>query len=98
MVKRSLSTPRSSRRGPNPCRSGARLREAISAEGFRAEFLGELAGHLRDRISPDLWQLSWPLVDDERREHLTTLLADQPSTLDWFPREQAYPREHRPPP
>ena len=33
----------------------------------------------------------------ERIANLIRLLEDQPSTLEWFPKEQAYLREHQPP-
>jgi pimeloyl-ACP methyl ester carboxylesterase len=75
-----------------------RLRAAVSEEGFRDEFVGEVPEHLVERITPDLWTLHWPLVERHgRREHLVSLLADQGSTRAWFPRQQAYLREHRPP-
>ncbi len=75
-----------------------KLKAAVSEEGFRDEFVGEIPEHLRERVSPDLWRLSWSVLrDPERREHVTTLLADQGSTVAWFPRQQAYLREHRPP-
>jgi pimeloyl-ACP methyl ester carboxylesterase len=73
-----------------------RIRAAVSEEGFRAEFLGELPEAIRDRVSPDLWTLSWAQVM-HGRENLVHLLADQASTLQWFPRQQAYLREHQPP-
>jgi pimeloyl-ACP methyl ester carboxylesterase len=67
-------------------------------DGFRSEFVGELPEHLAEQVSPDLWTLSWSqLGTPERRAHLVDLLADQPSALPWFPRQQAYLREHRPP-
>ncbi|RRS00483.1 alpha/beta fold hydrolase [Glycomyces terrestris] len=83
----------------NPTPEGReRIREAVSEEGFRGEFVGEVPDRLVPRISPDLWRLSWAQVrDPERRERIVDLLADQGSTLAWFPRQQAYLREHRPP-
>jgi pimeloyl-ACP methyl ester carboxylesterase len=33
----------------------------------------------------------------ERVANLIRLLEDQPSTLEWFPSEQSYLREHQPP-
>ena len=75
-----------------------RLRAAVSEEGFRDEFVGEVPEHQVEQISPDLWTLHWSLVQrHDRRAHLVTLLADQGSTQAWFPRQQAYLREHRPP-
>jgi pimeloyl-ACP methyl ester carboxylesterase len=83
----------------NPTPQGReKLRAAVSEEGFRDEFVGEIPEELRARVSPDLWTLSWAVLGDPaRRDNLTSLLADQASTLDWFPRQQAYLRQHRPP-
>ncbi|MGS2614224.1 alpha/beta fold hydrolase [Micromonospora sp. LZ34] len=77
----------------------ARLAEAVSEAGFRSEFVGELPDRLVDRVSPDLWRLSWAQVEAEpaRRANLVRLLADQGSTVAWFPRQQEYLRAHRPP-
>jgi pimeloyl-ACP methyl ester carboxylesterase len=75
-----------------------RLSEAVSLAGFRDEFLGELPPSLAERVSPDLWTLSWAVLDTpERREHLTNLLADQRHTRQWFTRQQEYLRTHQPP-
>jgi pimeloyl-ACP methyl ester carboxylesterase len=83
----------------NPTPQGrARLGEAVSLEGFRDEFRGEVPPDIAERISPDLWTLSWAhLNTPERREHLTNLLADQRHTRQWFGPQQAYLAEHRPP-
>ena len=44
----------------NPTPGGReKLGEAVSEEGFRDEFVGEVAEHRVERISPDLWKLSW---------------------------------------
>lgn len=70
----------------------------VTEDGFRDEFLGELPPELVERVSPDLWRLSWAQVGvPARREGLARLLADQPSTLGWFGRQQEYLRRHRPP-
>lgn len=74
------------------------LAEAVSEEGFRDEFLGEVAPPLASRISPDLWKLSWPLMrTPKRREIAVSLMEGLKENLGWFPRYQAYLREHRPP-
>jgi pimeloyl-ACP methyl ester carboxylesterase len=80
---------------PGP-RSLASLAEHVSEDGFRDEFIGEIPQRIAERVSPDLWTLSWAQVG-RGRDNLVRLLADQPSTFDWFPRQQAYLREHRPP-
>jgi pimeloyl-ACP methyl ester carboxylesterase len=72
--------------------------EHVSLEGFRDEFAGELPHETSDRISPDLWTLHWTLMNSpERVANLIRLLEDQPNTLPWFARQQAYLREHQPP-
>jgi pimeloyl-ACP methyl ester carboxylesterase len=83
----------------NPTPEGReRLGEAVSEEGFRDEFIGEIPDRMVERVSPDLWKLSWSVMrEPRRRENVISLLADQGSTLDWFPRQQAYLREHQPP-
>ncbi|MEU4422448.1 alpha/beta hydrolase, partial [Actinoplanes sp. NPDC024001] len=76
----------------------AELAAAVSLEGFRDEFRGEVPAETAERISPDLWTLSWAQLNTpQRREHLTNLLADQRHTRQWFGPQQAYLREHRPP-
>ncbi len=75
-----------------------RIAEHVTLEGFESEFRGELPDDVADRISPDLWTLHWSLISTpERLANLIHLLEDQPSTLDWFGKEQAYLREHKPP-
>jgi pimeloyl-ACP methyl ester carboxylesterase len=75
-----------------------RIAQHVTLQGFRSEFVGELPDNVADRISPDLWTLHWSLMSTpERIANLVRLLEDQPTTLEWFPKEQAYLREHRPP-
>jgi pimeloyl-ACP methyl ester carboxylesterase len=75
-----------------------RIAQHVTLEGFRGEFVGELPNDVADRISPDLWTLHWSLMSTpERVANLIRLLEDQPSTLEWFPSEQSYLREHQPP-
>lgn len=83
----------------HPSEEGLReLAAHITEDGFRDEFVGEVDQDLAERISPDLWTLSWAqLGTPQRRENLTALLADQRHTVQWFERQQAYLREHRPP-
>jgi pimeloyl-ACP methyl ester carboxylesterase len=83
----------------NPTPEGReRLGEAVSEEGFRDEFVGEVAERLIERISPDLWKLSWPLMQQpRRREIMIRLMEGLRENLGWFPRCQAYLRQYRPP-
>ena len=74
------------------------IAQHVTLDGFRSEFRGELPDDIADRISPDLWTLHWSLMSaPDRVANLIRLLEDQPSTLEWFPKEQAYLREHQPP-
>ncbi|WP_018654341.1 alpha/beta fold hydrolase [Actinomadura flavalba] len=82
---------------PTP-ESRAELAANVSEEGFREEFVGEIADRLVERVSPDLWRLSWTLMDDPvRREAMVGLMEGLRDNLAWFPHAQAYLREHRPP-
>jgi pimeloyl-ACP methyl ester carboxylesterase len=74
------------------------LEEAVSEHGFRAEFVGEVADEVAARVPPDLWKLHWPLMDTPIRRQLSVGLMEKlEENLGWFPRYQAYLREHRPP-
>lgn len=74
------------------------LEQAVSEEGFRDEFLNDVRPDLAARIPPDLWTLAWPLMDTlKRREISIGLMEGLKENLGWFPRYQAYLREHRPP-
>jgi pimeloyl-ACP methyl ester carboxylesterase len=75
-----------------------KIAEHVTLRGFESEFRGELPDDVADRISPDLWTLHWTLMSTpERIANLIHLLEDQPNTLEWFGKEQAYLREHQPP-
>lgn len=75
-----------------------RIAQHVTLKGFESEFRGELPDDVADRISPDLWTLHWSLMSTpDRVANLIRLLEDQPSTLEWFPKEQAYLRENQPP-
>jgi pimeloyl-ACP methyl ester carboxylesterase len=75
-----------------------KLEDAVSEEGFRDEFLNDVRDDLAEQIPPDLWNLSWPLMaTPKRREIAVGLMDGLKENLDWFPRYQAYLREHRPP-
>jgi pimeloyl-ACP methyl ester carboxylesterase len=75
-----------------------KLQQAVTEEGFRDEFVGEVSPPLVERIPPDLWQLSWSqLREPRRREIMVHLMEGLRANLAWFPRYQAYLREHQPP-
>lgn len=75
-----------------------KIAQHVALHGFETEFRGELPDDVADRISPDLWTLHWSLMSTpERIANLIRLLEDQPNTLQWFPAERTYLREHQPP-
>jgi pimeloyl-ACP methyl ester carboxylesterase len=81
----------------NPSEEGrAKIAAAVSEEGFREEFLNDVRPELAERISPDLWKLHWSLMTPERRKIAVDVIAGLGANLAWFPRYQAYLREHRP--
>ncbi|WP_082517471.1 alpha/beta fold hydrolase [Variovorax sp. Root318D1] len=74
------------------------LEEAVSEDGFRAEFVGEVSATQATQIPPDLWKMHWPMMDTPpRRELSLKLMEGLKQNLEWFPRYQAYLREHQPP-
>ena len=75
----------------------AKLREFVSRDHFRDEFLNDVRPDLAERIPPDLWELHWPLMTEQRRDNAARIIYDLKDNLAWFPRYQAYLREHRPP-
>ena len=82
----------------NPTAAGrAKLAEAVSEEGYREEFLNDLAPSQADRVPPDLWKLHWALTTPHRREIAVDVIAGLRENLGWFPRYQAYLRDHQPP-
>jgi pimeloyl-ACP methyl ester carboxylesterase len=83
----------------NPTPEG---REALAAglteEGLRDEVLGRVPWPVRDRISPDLWRLSRPRVEDPFvRELMLDLFGHLAEMVERMPDHQAYLRKHRPP-
>jgi pimeloyl-ACP methyl ester carboxylesterase len=83
-------------RNPTP-KGRAKLAEAVSEEGYREEFLNDVRPELAERISPDLWKLHWALTTAKRREIAVEVIAGLKENVAWFPRYQAYLREHQPP-
>jgi pimeloyl-ACP methyl ester carboxylesterase len=74
------------------------LEEAVSLQGFRDEFIGEVSDDIAARVPPDLWNLHWPLMDTPlRRQVAIGLMEKLEANLAWFPRYQDYLRQQRPP-
>src|SRR5918997_412774 len=75
-----------------------KLSNAVSEEGFRDEFVNDVSGNLIEQISPDLWKLSWSLMQHPyRRQIMIGLMEGLRDNLDWFPRYQAYLHDNQPP-
>ncbi|WP_310094271.1 MULTISPECIES: alpha/beta hydrolase [Bosea] len=73
------------------------LEEAVTEDGFRNEFVGEVSEEVASRIPPDLWKLHWPLMDTPVRRAVSIGLMEKlEQNLEWFPRYQSYLREHQP--
>jgi pimeloyl-ACP methyl ester carboxylesterase len=90
LIRRYWSAPSDENRRP--------LEQAVSEEGFRHEFLGEVSSGVGTTLPPDLWKLHWPLMNTpERRALALELMLQLKENLSWFPRYQRYLREHRPP-
>lgn len=81
---------------PTPA-AKAKLGEAITEDGYRHEFLNGGEGDVAARIPPDLWTLHWALTDARRRAIHLDVIAGLKANLAWFPRYQAWLREHQPP-
>jgi pimeloyl-ACP methyl ester carboxylesterase len=82
----------------NPTASAKeKLAAAVSEEGYREEFLNGSEGEIAKYISPDLWSLHWSLTTARRREIHADVIASWWDNAAWFPRYQAYLREHQPP-
>jgi pimeloyl-ACP methyl ester carboxylesterase len=81
----------------NPSASAKeKLAAAVSEEGYREEFLNGSEGDIAQRISPDLWTLHWALTTPRRRQIHADVIASWWDNAEWFPRYQAYLREHKP--
>jgi pimeloyl-ACP methyl ester carboxylesterase len=72
------------------------LAQAVTFDGLREEVLGEVPPEVAARISPDLWQLAWPLMR-EHRDVMIGFFAEIADSVRRFPQYQAYLREYQPP-
>jgi pimeloyl-ACP methyl ester carboxylesterase len=73
------------------------IADAVNKAEFRTEFLNDVRPELATRITPDLWELHWALMTEERRKITADIIAGLKDNLAWFPRYQQYLREHQPP-
>ncbi|MCF6370815.1 alpha/beta fold hydrolase [Rhizobium halophilum] len=75
----------------------AELRKAVTYENFRDEFLNNVRDELAALIPPDLWELQWSQMTEQRKDAAAQLLFDLKANRQWFPRHRHYLRQHRPP-
>ena len=69
----------------------------MSLEGYKEEFLNDLPPAMAEQVPPDLWMLHWRLTIPQRRGIAVGLMEALRDNFTWFPRYQAFLREHRPP-
>lgn len=74
-----------------------KIAEAVTEEGFRAEFLNDVRAELAALIPPDLWTLHWSLMTTKRKAIAVDLIAGLKENRDWFPSHRSYLSKHRPP-
>lgn len=80
---------------PSPERR-EQLAKNVTFEGLKDEVLGEVSPEIAERISPDLWQLSWPILE-RNREAMVDLFLDLGESMKQYPRYRASLRKHQPP-
>ncbi|WEK03668.1 MAG: alpha/beta hydrolase [Candidatus Devosia phytovorans] len=73
------------------------LREGVTKDNFRDEFLNHVRPELAETIPPDLWQLHWSLMTEARKDAAANLIAGLKSNRAWFAEHRRYLREHQPP-
>ena len=75
----------------------ADTRAVITKQEFQREFLNEVRPALEPLIPGDLWELHWPLMTERRKDIAAEIITGLRDNVAWFPRYQAYLRDHRPP-
>ena len=75
----------------------AAMRAAVTLENFQEEFLNEVRKEQVDLLPPDLWQLHWSLVTEQRKDAIAKLLFGLKANRHWFAEHQAYLQQHQPP-
>lgn len=74
----------------------AAMRDAVTLENFREEFLNDVREELVNLLPPDLWQLHWSLMTEQRKDAVAKLLFDLKANRQWFAQHRAYLRQHQP--
>ncbi|AMA55629.1 alpha/beta fold hydrolase [Bradyrhizobium sp. CCGE-LA001] len=75
----------------------AAMRDAVTEDNFRDEFLNDVRADLAGLIAPDLWQLHWSLMSERRKDAIADVLFDLKANRQWFPEHRRYLRQHKPP-
>jgi pimeloyl-ACP methyl ester carboxylesterase len=75
----------------------AKFRDAVTEENFREEFLNDVRPELSALLPPDLWQLHWSLMTEQRKDFAAQLLSDLKKNRAWFPDHRRYLQTHKPP-
>ena len=78
-------------------RMRAEMRNAVTVESFREEFLNDLRPELSALIPPDLWHLHWSLMTERRKDAAAELLSDLKRNRAWFPTHRRYLQGYQPP-
>ncbi|MFC6486626.1 alpha/beta fold hydrolase [Nitratireductor sp. GCM10026969] len=81
----------------NEMHAAAAMREAVTEENFRDEFLNDIREELADLVPPDLWQLHWLQMTERRKDVTADILFGLKANRQWFPEHRKYLQQHRPP-
>lgn len=73
------------------------LRSSITREEFEREFSNGIPPACEARLPPELLELHWGLMTEQRKDIQARVILGWKDNFEWFPRYQAWLREHRPP-
>jgi len=80
-----------------PDEARRKLRAGITKDEFRREFCNGVPPALEDKMPPELVELHWALMTERRKDIAADVILGWKENFDWFPKYQAWLREHRPP-
>ena len=66
-------------------------------EELQREFMNGVPAGCAERVPPELLELHWQLMSPQRRDIQARVILGWKENFDWFPRYQAWLREHQPP-
>lgn len=73
------------------------LCNTITREELQREFMNGIPAACAERVPPELLELHWQLMSPQRRDIQARVILGWKENFDWFPRYQAWLREHQPP-